>query len=73
MASREHPKSPPTERLLYTRRQVAELLGHVDVSYIRRLEKEGRLKAIRLFRSPTAQVFFSVEQVHALVREAVNG
>lgn len=60
------------ERLLLTRRQVAEMLGGVSVETVRRLEDEGRLKPIRLSRSPTAQVFFKAADVHALVEEATG-
>ena len=48
----------PYERLLYSREQVADLLGGVSINTIRRLESEGRLKPIRLSKSPTAMVFF---------------
>jgi hypothetical protein len=58
------------EPLLLTRQQVAQLLGGVDVSFVRRLEKSGRLKPIRLTRSPTAMVFHRKADVMALVEEA---
>jgi predicted site-specific integrase-resolvase len=56
---------------LYTRRQAANLLGSVDVSTIRRLERSGKLKPIRLTR-PRGQVFFSIENLKALVEAASN-
>jgi hypothetical protein len=71
-------QSPPSTadtgsaRLLYSRRQVAELLGGVDISYIRRLEKAGRLKPVRLTRSPSAMAFYRAQDVAALVEEAAD-
>jgi DNA-binding transcriptional MerR regulator len=59
-------------RLLYTRRQVAELLGGCDVSTVRRLEKQGRLKAVRLTKSATGMVYFRADDVIALVAEAIQ-
>lgn len=56
---------------LYTRRQAARLLGGVDVSTIRRLEQSGKLKPIRLTR-PRGQVFFSIENLKALIEAASN-
>jgi hypothetical protein len=53
--------------LLYTRKQVAKLLGDVDVSYVRRLEQEGVIKGFRLTRSPSARVFFRAEDVKHLI------
>jgi hypothetical protein len=62
-------KSPA--RLLYTRRQTAELLGNVHLATIRRLEKAGRLKPVRLNRnSRLAMVFYRARDVQALVEEA---
>jgi hypothetical protein len=43
--------SETTERLLYSRKQVAQLLGGVSVATVRRHEQQGALKAIRLGRS----------------------
>jgi hypothetical protein len=47
--------------------QAAEHLGGASIATIRRLEKERRLKPIRLSRSPTAQVFFKAADVAALI------
>jgi len=58
------------ERLLFSREQTAEVLGGVSIATIRRLEREGRLKPIRLSRSPTAMVFFRASDVQALIAEA---
>ena len=58
------------ERLLYTREQVAQLLGGVSIATVRRLEREGQLRPVRLSRSPTAMVFFRASDVRALVEEA---
>lgn len=56
---------------LCTRRQAARLLGGVDVSTIRRLERSGKLRPIRLTR-PRGQVFFSIENLKALVEAPSN-
>jgi len=63
-------KSDSAPPLLYSRRQLAQRLGPVDVSFVRRLEKAGRLKGIRLTRSPSAMVFFRAEDIDRLIREA---
>ena len=79
----KHPKPKPSvrgrrsrvnvpARLLHSRKQVAELLGDVSISTIQRLEAEGRLKPIRLTKKPFAQVFFTHEQVVALVKELIS-
>jgi hypothetical protein len=57
--------------LLVSRKDAAAMLGGVDVSTIRRLEQSGKLKPIRLTR-PRGQVFFSIENVNALVEDASN-
>jgi len=57
------------ERLLYSRRQVAEMLG-VNISYVQSLERSGRLQGLRLSRSPTSMVFFRRADVLALIEEA---
>jgi hypothetical protein len=62
---------PP--RLLYSRKQVAHALGGVDVSYVRRLERAGVLKGIRLDkRKATAMVFFRAQDVIALIEDAAD-
>lgn len=66
----QDPKSP--EQLLFTRVQVARMLGDVDVSYVRRLEKSGRLRVVRLTRSPSAMAFYHKTDVLALITEAVD-
>jgi hypothetical protein len=60
------PKSEPVKQLLFSRKQAAEVLGRVDVSYIRRLEKTGVLRPVRLIRSPSAMVFFTAENIAAV-------
>lgn len=59
------------DQLLYTRRQVAELYG-CTVAYVTQLERIGKLKPFRLTNSPTAQIFFTRENVLAVIAEAVN-
>jgi excisionase family DNA binding protein len=53
-------------RLLLTRVHVAELLG-CSTSTVIRLQREGRLRGVRLSRRPTGQVYFKLEDVLALV------
>ena len=57
-----------TERLLYTRQQVAELLGGVNVAFVRGLEETGRLRPIRLTRR--GMVFFERANVLELISNA---
>jgi hypothetical protein len=57
------------ERLLYSRRQTAHVLGGVSLRTIKELEASGQLDVVRLNkRSPTAQVFHRAWQVQALAR-----
>jgi hypothetical protein len=59
--------------LLVSRRDAAQMLGRVDVGTIKRLEQMNVLRPLRLNpRSPTAQVFFNVDDVIALARGYVN-
>ena len=60
-------KTTEQQQLLFTRAQVARLLGCSTATVIR-LQGEGRLKPIRLLRSPTSQVYFRREDVLALTR-----
>ena len=67
-----HPEQAPREdqeRLLVTRADAAAMLG-CSTSTIIRLQREGRLRGVRLSRRPTGQVYFSREQVFRLVKEA---
>jgi hypothetical protein len=61
-----------SNRLLYSRRQVAELLGGITVATVRQLEREGRLTPIRLTGRKTGQVFFTDENVRALIKSAAE-
>lgn len=64
---------PELNPLLISRKQAAELLGGVTVATIKRLEKAGVLRGRRLNRhSPTAQVFYSYENVIAAATEAAD-
>lgn len=69
MVAKADSQAKHSTRLLYTRAQVAELLGGVSISTIARLERDGRLKRVRLSRSPSAMVFFRAKDVNALVEE----
>jgi hypothetical protein len=46
----EPPAKSEKRRLLYSRRQAAELLGGVSERTLKTLEAEGRLKKVRLHR-----------------------
>jgi hypothetical protein len=57
------------DRLLYTRRQAAELLGDVSLATLKRLEDEGVLRPVRLNkRSATGQVFYRHSNLMAVVQ-----
>ena len=58
------------QQLLYTRKQVARLLGNVSTATIRRLEREGRLPGIRLTKSRHGTIFFRADDVLAFIEEA---
>lgn len=59
--------------LLVSRKQAAELLGGVAIATIKRLEKAGVLRGRRLNRySPTAQVFYSYDNVVAAATGAAD-
>ena len=68
-----HGRIPPSsDPLLYTREQVATLLGGISTATIRRMERAGRLRPIRLTGRNTGQVFFKASDVHALVEALTN-
>ena len=58
-------------RLLYTRKEAARLLC-IDISFVKRLEKSGALKGLRLNRSPTAMVFFTRDNLLRVIEEAAD-
>lgn len=60
-------KTPEQQQLLFTRAQVARLLG-CSTSTIIRLQNEGRLTPIRLMRKPTSAVYFKRDEVLALAQ-----
>ena len=68
----QYDKHRESARLLYTREQVGELFGGVSIATVRRLEREGKLKPVRLSRSPTGMVFFRKADVLALIAEAAD-
>jgi hypothetical protein len=54
---------------LYPREQARQILGGVSIATLKRLEKAGVLKPIRLNkRSPTAQVFYTGVNLRELTR-----
>jgi hypothetical protein len=56
-------------RLLYPRRQTADILGGVSMRVIKDLEEAGLLTVVRLNKkSPTAQVFHPAHEVLALAQ-----
>lgn len=63
------PKAGTTKRLLYTRKQVAELLGGVNPAYIAFLEREGRLTGVRFTRASSARCYYRANDVQRLVDE----
>jgi hypothetical protein len=71
-AEKKRNRASTPSRLLYTREQAADLLGGVSVHTIRRLEAQGRLRRVRLTKSPSAMVFIPAEDVHALVDGAAG-
>ncbi len=56
------------QQWLFTRAQVAKLLGCSKATVIR-LQREGRLSSVRLTQKPTSQVYFRREEILALVKE----
>ena len=68
MSSRVASKKAKPSRLLSSRVDTAVRLGGISIASVIRLEVEGRLRVIRLSRSPTAQVFHPMEDVEALAR-----
>jgi hypothetical protein len=64
------PNTSAPQQLLYTRQQVRVMLGNVSYATVRRLEKAGELKPIRLKRNrPTARVYYKAANVLALANE----
>ena len=54
---------------LYPREQARPFLGNVSVPTLRRMERDGILKPIRLTkRSPTAQVFYTGANIRTAIR-----
>lgn len=64
------PKAPELQQLLYSREQVARLLGYRSIASIIRLERQGVLRPVRISRSPTGQVFYRAADIHQLVETA---
>jgi hypothetical protein len=60
---------PIKQRLLYSREQLAELLGGVSVSRIMQLEREGRITAITLTGRSSGQKFFEHDAVMSLLKD----
>jgi hypothetical protein len=60
----------PETRLLYSRKQVAQLLGGVSVATVRRLEQRGLLKGLRLTKSRLGTVFFRAADIDVFLKEA---
>jgi len=63
-------RSPETtKRLLYSRKQVAQLLGGISVATVKRLEQRGLLRGIRLTRSCVGSVYFRDIDIDAFLAE----
>jgi len=60
-----------TEQILFTRAQVARLIG-ASVATVVRLERDGRLKPVRLTSRSTGQVYFRRADVLALAEGGNN-
>jgi len=58
----------PTKRLLYSREQAGELLGGISRPTLIRLEKTGKLKAVRLSKGATTKVYYSHENLERLAK-----
>ena len=56
----------PNKQLLYSRKSAAEALN-TSVDTVKRLERQGRLRPIRL-TGPRSSVFFPADQVRALAK-----
>jgi hypothetical protein len=71
-------RRPPSDAnivkpLLVDRKTAAVMLGNVSVANLRRLEKLGILKAIRLNpKSKTGKVFYSVDNVLAVAKGMIG-
>jgi DNA-binding transcriptional MerR regulator len=60
MTKQHYPLTTIVDDHLYPRDEASSFLGGVSVPTLRRMEKQGILKPIRLNkRSPTAQVYYS--------------
>ena len=70
-ASAKAAGTPHLKPLLVSREQMAEMLGGVSTSTIVRLEKQGRLTPVRLTRKPTSMVFYTVDNVHRVIADAL--
>ena len=64
--------APEVRQLLYSRKQACRLLGNVNPSYLRRLEKAGRLKVIRLSGSKQSMAFYRLPDLTALVEQGAS-
>jgi hypothetical protein len=71
MTAAQSRKTGTRERLLYSREQVAEMLGGISTASVRRLERAGTLRPVRLTRR-TGMVFFKHDDVLALIEAASN-
>jgi hypothetical protein len=70
-SSKERVRASADERLLYSRKQAAELLGNISLATLKRLEDEGILEPVRLNkRSATGQVFYRHSNLMAVAQGA---
>jgi hypothetical protein len=58
---------PPQPRLLYSRQEVAALLG-VSTRTVCRLQADGLLRPVKLRPTPQAKTLYSAEDVHKLAQ-----
>ena len=56
-----------TPQLIYSRQTTSELLDDCSIATLMRYEQEGILKPFRLSNSPNGKVYYTAEDIHALI------
>ena len=61
--------TPPakTPQLIYSRQTTSELLDDCSIATLMRYEQEEILKPFRLSNSPNGKVYYTAEDIHALI------
>jgi DNA-binding transcriptional MerR regulator len=60
---------PITQRLLYSREQVAEMLGGISIGQVRILERKGLLTGLTLTGGRMSQRYYDHNELVALIDE----